>query len=74
MWVSIFYVNYLYYFQHWNLDKDLNFPNSTIDSKLGLVLGCTSRFFLINQKILWFLNVALAGLLDFSQFMKEIKN
>ena len=82
MLTALFYVNYLSYFQQWNLDKDINFPNSSIDFlhrfQIGifwvLVLGCTSRFFPINKEILGFLNVALAGLLDFFQFMKKIKN
>ena len=54
-----------------------NFSNSSIDSKLGffvLVLGYTSKFFPINKKIFGFLNVALAGLLNFSQFKKKMKN
>ena len=56
MWTALFYINYLSYFQQWNLDKDIIFPNSSIDSKLG------------------FFNVALAGLLNFFQFMKKTKN
>ena len=54
-----------------------NFSNSSIDSKLGffvLVLGYTSKFFPINKKIFGFLNVALAGLLNFSQFKKKMKS
>ena len=51
----------------------MTFPNSSIDSKLGLLnLGL---FF--NSKRDWkleFLNVAVAGPLNFSQFMKEIEN
>ena len=38
MWTASFYVNYhLSYFKQWNLDKDINFPNSSIDSKLGFL-------------------------------------
>ena len=54
-----------------------NVPNSSIDSKFGLfalVLGYTSKFFPINQVIFRFLNVALAGLLNSSQFKKKMKN
>ena len=32
------YVNYLSYFQQWNLNQELTFYNPTIDSKLGLRL------------------------------------
>ena len=39
-----------------------------------LVLGCTSKFLSIHKKILEFWNVALAGMLNFSQFLKEVKN
>ena len=38
-----------------------------------LVLNCTSKFFPINKEILGFFNIALAGLLNFSQVMKKIK-
>ena len=43
-------------------------PNSIIDLKLGFVvfvLGYTSKFFPIKKEIFGFLNVALAGLLNF---------
>ena len=53
-----------------------NFPNSSIDSKLGfflLVLGYTFKFFPINQVIFGFLNAALVGLLNSSQFKKKVK-
>ena len=33
MWTALLYVNYLSYFQQWNLDSDITFPNSFIDSK-----------------------------------------
>ena len=39
-----------------------------------LALGCTYKLFPIYNEILGFLNVALAGLLNFSQFMKNIEN
>ena len=65
MWSALVYANYLSYFQQWNLDKDINFPNSSI-VQTGifwvLILGCTFRFIRINKEILGFLNVALAGL------------
>ena len=64
------YVNYLSYFQQWNLDQELTFYNPTIDSKLGLRLYC--KFFPIYKEILRFLNVALSGVLIFSQVMKKI--
>ena len=51
-----------------------NFSNSSIDSKLGffvLVLGYTSKFFPINEKIFGFLNVALAGLPVFPNSRKS---
>ena len=35
MLTALFHVNYLSYFQKWNLDKEIDFPNSSIDSKLG---------------------------------------
>ena len=41
---------------------------------LVLVSGCNSRFFPIHKEILGFLNVALSGLLIFSQVMKKMKN
>ena len=76
MWTALIYVNYLSCFQQWNLDKGITFSQFLHRFQIGifwvLVLGCTSRFFPINKKILGFLNVALAGLLDFSQFMKKI--
>ena len=41
-----------------------------------MVLGCTSKFFPNSQRDqkMGFLNVALAGLLNFSQLMEEIEN
>ena len=39
-----------------------------------LVLGCTSKFFPINQEIFEFLNVGLAGLLNFFWFKKKMKS
>ena len=52
-----------------------NFPNSSIDSKLGFfVLVLRYKFFPINQEIFGFLNVALAGLLNSSQFKIKMKN
>ena len=39
-----------------------------------LALGCTYKLFPIYNEILGFLNVALAGLLNFFQFMKNIEN
>ena len=74
MWTALFYVNYLSYFQQWNLEH--KFPSSPIDSKLGffvLVLGYTSKFFPINKKIFGFLNVALAGLQIFPIQEKDEK-
>ena len=35
MWTAWFYINYVSYFQQWNSDKDINVPNSSIDSKLA---------------------------------------
>ena len=52
-----------------------NFPNSSIDSKLVffvLVLRC--KIFPIKKEIFGFLNVALAGLLNSSQFKVKMKN
>ena len=80
MLTALFYVNYLSYFQQWNLDKDINFPNSSIDFlhrfQIGifwvLVLGCTSRFFPINKEILGFLNVALAGFFPIHEKNKKL--
>ena len=37
-------------------------------------LSRTSTFFDIHKKILGFLNVALAGLLNFSEFMRKVEN
>ena len=52
-----------------------NFSNSSIDSKLGFfVLVLRYKFFPINQEIFGFLNVALAGLLNSSQFKIKMKN
>ena len=39
-----------------------------------LVLAYNSKFFPINKEIFGFLNVALAGLLNFFQFKKNMKN
>ena len=39
-----------------------------------LVLGYNSKFFPINKDIFGFLNVALAVLLNFFQFRKNMKN
>ena len=36
MWTALFYVNYLSYSQQSNLDKNINIPNSSIDSTLGI--------------------------------------
>ena len=36
---ALYYVNYLSDFQKWNLNKDINFPILSIDSKLGF-FGC----------------------------------
>ena len=38
MWAISGYVNYLSYFQQWNLNQDVTFHNPTIDCKLGLGL------------------------------------
>ena len=68
MWTALFYANYLIlsYFQQWNLG---HFPKSSIDSKLEfLCWSYASTFFPINKEIFEFLNVALAGLLNFFQF------
>ena len=52
-----------------------NFPNSSIDSKLGIsVLVLRYKFFPINQEIFGLLNVALAGLLNSSQFKIKMEN
>ena len=52
-----------------------NFSNSSIDSKLGFfVLVLRYNFFPINQEIFGFLNAALAGLLNSSQFKIKMKN
>ena len=80
MLTALFYANYLSYFQQWNLDKDVNFPNSSIDSlhsfQMGifwvLVLGSTSRFFPIKKEILGFLNVALAGFFPIHEKDKKL--
>ena len=39
-----------------------------------LVLGYAFTFFPINKEIFGLFNVALAGLLNFSQFKKNMKN
>ena len=39
-----------------------------------LVLGGTCKFFPISKDILVLLNVSLAGVLNFSQFLKKMKN
>ena len=80
MLTALFYVNYLSYFQQRNLDTDINFPNSSIDSlhrfQIGifwvLVLGCTSRLFPINKEILGFLNVASAGFFPIHEKHKKL--
>ena len=49
------------------------FPNSSINSKsFVLVLCCTSKFSSINKEISGFLNVALAGPLEGTQFMIKL--
>ena len=67
------------YFQQWNLNQEITFPNSSTDSKSGLRnLGFRLHFqvFPHSQRDhkLRFLNVTVAGLLNFSQFMEEIEN
>ena len=39
-----------------------------------LDLGSTPKFFPFHKDIFGFLNVALAGLFNFSQFMKKMEN
>ena len=39
-----------------------------------LNLDCISNFFLIHKEMFKFFNVALAGLLNFFQFMKKMEN
>ena len=79
MWPALFYVNSGLYFQWWNSNWDIAFLNSPLDSNWDfwmLVLDSTLNFFPNSQKDwkLGFLNVALVGLLNFSKFIKEMKN
>ena len=46
----------------------------TANFKLGHNFSCTSKFFSIHNEISGFLNVALSGLLNFSQFMEKWEN
>ena len=69
-------LNYLFYFQQWNLDQDINISNLSIGLKLTflvLVLGYNSKFSHVNKDIFWFLQVALGGLLIFSNSRKRSK-
>ena len=65
------------YFQQWNLNQDITFPNSSIDLKLGiLTIGLYFDVFPNSQRDwkLGFSNVALATIVNFSQYMEEIEN
>ena len=33
IWIFVFYVTYLSYFKQWNLNQDITFPNSFIESR-----------------------------------------
>ena len=67
-------LNFPSYFQQWNLNKNIAFHNSFTDSRLG-ILNLGPRLYLQvfpNSQGDWklgFLNVALAWILNFSQFM-----
>ena len=77
MLIALFYVIYQSYFQHRNLDWDISFSNSSIVQNwdfLSVGVRLYFQVFAINQEILGFLNVTLAGLLNFFQFMKKMKN
>ena len=37
MWTALLYLNYSFSFQQWNLNQEVIFPNSSIDSKLGFL-------------------------------------
>ena len=53
MWAALFYVNYLPYFQQWNLNQDINFPYCFIDSKLRFLsvgLRLYFQFFQTQEK------------------------
>ena len=57
----------------------MNFPNSSIDAKLGFWnIGLKLSFQIFpnsqRERRLGFLNVALAGLLNFLQFMEDIEH
>ena len=72
-------VNSQSYFQQWNLNQGITFPNSSTYSKLGLWnLGLRLYFQVFpnsqTDRKLGFLKITLAGLLNFSQFMEEIEN
>ena len=63
-----FYVTHPSYFKQWKINQNVNIPNLSIDSKLGLLsfgLRYTSKFFQLYKEILGFLNVTLSGLLNF---------
>ena len=73
------YINSQPYFQQWELDWDISFSTSSIDSKLGFWNLCYRLYFQgfpnsQRDRKLGFLNIVLAGLLNFSQFMEEIEN
>ena len=76
-WPALFYVNSLY-FQQWNSNWEIDFLNSSIDSKLGFLnvgLRLYFELFLNLQKYwkLGFLNIALVGPLNVSIFINEMK-
>ena len=65
-------LNYSFIFN--SATQDLPFPNSSVDSNLGfssVSLRLYFQVFLNSQRDFGILNVALAGLLSFSQFRKK---
>ena len=87
MWETLFYINKPSHFQQWNLNWDLAFPNSSIDSKLeflSVVLGCISTVSQFTKRFwdfrisLWLDNLfQFRGKKDItsncSQFSKELE-
>ena len=75
MWTAIFYVNYLSYFQQWNLNKDITFLSSSIDSKLKF-FECWLYFqvFSNSQRDFGIFKCCSFWTSQIFQFMKKMEN
>ena len=70
MWLALFYIN-SFYFQQWISNWDIAFFNSSLDSKSEFLNAGLIHKNLIHEN--WDVIVALVGLLNFFQYMKEME-